>query len=191
MAFAIGLVAVSYFFWSDQVWGQAPQTGTTETANRALSEFSWLEGKWQGNWGPRVAEQVWLAPRAGEMTGLFRVTGNDKTLVLELYSLLETSGGVEMRLRHFTPTLVPWEQSPISVLRLASLDNGAAFENTGGGQPNRLTLIRVDPDTYLMRTEIASGGEGKQVTEIRFHREVAAAQPVTPEKKKNQRSASR
>jgi hypothetical protein len=189
---AIGLSAVRAPLSVAGLRARVPQIGIAETASRPLSEFSWLEGKWQGNWGPRVAEQVWLEPRAGEMTGLFRVTENDKTLVLELYSLLEASGGTEMRLRHFTPTLVPWEQSsPITVLRLGnmdSLDKGAVFENTGTGQPNRLTLLRVDPDTFLLRTEIAPGGDGKQVTEIRFHRVSVAAQIMTPQKK--QKSAS-
>jgi hypothetical protein len=157
---------------------------TGDSANPSLSEFSWLEGKWQGNWGPRVAEQIWLEPRASEMTGLFRVTENDKTLVLELYSLLESSSGIEMRLRHFTPALVPWEQSAISVLRLVSFDRDAVFENGSAGQPNRQTLIRVAPDTYLLRTEIGAGGGNKQVTEIRFHRVVSVSQVPVPEKKK-------
>jgi hypothetical protein len=184
MAVSIGAIAIGPSFSLASVLAQTPQTGAADTTNRSLPEFSWLEGKWLGNWGPRVAEQTWLEPRAGEMTGLFRVTENDKTLVLELYSLLETAGGVEMRLRHFTPTLVPWEQSAISVLRLTSLDEGAVFDNTVAGQPKRLTLTRVDPDTYLLKTEIASGGEGNQVTEIHFHRAGAAAPIAAPQKKK-------
>jgi uncharacterized protein DUF6265 len=187
----IRILVICPSFSLPEVLAQGPQSGVADMANRSLTEFSWLEGKWLGNWGPRVAEQVWMEPRAGEMTGLFRVTENDKTLVLELYSLLETSGGIEMRLRHFTSTLVPWEQSPISVLRLASvysLEKAAAFENTGAGQPSRLTLIRVDADTYLLRTEIAAGGDGKQVTQIRFHRAGAAAQVLAPQKKKKSAS---
>lgn len=160
-----------------------------ENSKVPLSEFAWLDGRWQGNWGPRVAEQVWLGPRAGEMPGLFRAAENDKTLVLELYSLLETPDGIELRLRHFTPSLVPWEQSSMSVLKLASVDSKeAVFENSASGQPGRLTLIRIDADTYISRTEITSESENKQITEIRYHRLKSPAEETPSQKKKKSES---
>lgn len=155
------------------------------TSAAALSDFSWLQGKWQGDWGPRVAEQVWTDPRAGEMAGVFRVTENDKTLVLELYSLVETPDGIELRLRHFTPSLVPWEPK-VTVLKLASFDpSDITFESSTGGQPSRNNFTRIDADTYLFRTEIISPGESKRVTEIRFHRVKSPAEqaPSQPKKK--------
>lgn len=160
-------------------------SATADRSQARLSDLAWLEGKWQGNWGPRLAEQVWMAPEAGEILGLFRVVENDKTLVVEMYSVLETGAGVELRLRHFTASLAPWEQSSTAVLRLASLDpKGAVFENTSGGQPSRQMLIRVDPDNYISRSEITSGGDNKQVTEIRFHRQNPVAEAAPPHKKK-------
>lgn len=170
--------------------GEGSANAPAEHENRAkvsLADFAWLEGKWQGNWGPRIAEQVWMGARGGEMPGLFRVAENDKTLVLELYSLLSTPDGIELRLRHLTPALVPWESST-TVLRLARLDaNQAVFENTSEGQPSRSMLIRVDGNTYISRTEISADSSNKQVTEIRFHRVIPApeqASPASPQKKK-------
>jgi Domain of unknown function (DUF6265) len=162
------------------------QNTPANTAKPSLSEFTWLEGKWEGNWGPRLAEQVWLSPKGGELPGLFRVVENDKPLVLELFSIIESSDGIEMRIRHFTPSLAPWEQSAIAILRLTNMEGtSAVFENTSGGQPNRQTLIRVDTDTYTARTEISQGADNRQVTEIRFHRVKAPAENVVPEKKKS------
>jgi hypothetical protein len=157
----------------------------------ALTDFAWLDGKWQGSWGPRIAEQIWTEPRAGEVLGLFRVVENDKTLVVEMYSLLKTPEGMEFRLRHFTESLVPWEQSDAAVLKLASFDPKAAvFENSTGGQPKRITLIRIDPENYLSRSEITSASGNPQVTEIRYHKEpwAAAATPL-PKKKKTDSSS--
>jgi len=162
------------------------QNAPANTAKPSLSDFTWLEGKWEGNWGPRLAEQVWLSPKGGELPGLFRVVENDKPLVLELFSIIESSDGIEMRIRHFTPSLAPWEQSSIAILRLANMEgSNAVFENTSGGQPSRQTLIRVDADTYTARTEISQGANNKQVTEIRFHRVKAPAENIVPEKKKS------
>lgn len=170
----------------------APWTVLAHTQNSSptnpkpsISDFAWLEGKWEGNWGPRLAEQVWLSPKGGELPGLFRVVENDKTLVLELFSLVENSDEIEMRIRHFTPSLVPWEQSAIAVLRLTNLDaTEAIFENASSGQPIRETLIRIDADTYLLRTEISQAANNNQITEIRFQRVKPPVQVVPPEKTK-------
>lgn len=154
------------------------------TSPATLSDFAWLQGKWQGDWGPRMTEQVWTDSRAGEMAAIFRVTENDKTLVLELYSLVETPDGIELRLRHFTPSLVPWEPK-VTVLKLVSVNaSGMAFENSSGGQPSRNNFMRIDADTYLFRTEIVSPGESKQVTEIRFHRSKTPAEQAASQTKK-------
>jgi len=161
------------------------QNAPVSTAKPSLSDFAWLEGKWEGNWGPRLAEQVWLSPKGGELPGLFRVVENDKPLVLELFSIIENSAGIEMRIRHFTPSLAPWEQSAIAIMRLTNMEGpNAVFENTSGGQPSRQTLIRVDADTYTERTEISQGSDNKQVTEIRFHRLKPTTEIPAPQKKK-------
>jgi hypothetical protein len=142
-----------------------------DNAQATLSELAWLEGKWQGSWGPRIAEQAWMAPRAGQMVGLFREVEN-MTLVVELYSLVEAPDGIELRLRHFTPSLVTWEESNSTMLKLVSVDpKTAVFENRSEGQPKRYTLIRVDADNYVSRVEIASGEESGRVTEIHYHRQ--------------------
>ena len=87
-----------------------------------LSDFSWLEGRWRGDWGPRVAEQIWTAPKAGTMVGDFRLIENDKVLVIEFFTLLERNDGINFYFRHFTPELVPWEKSDATLLKLSSVD---------------------------------------------------------------------
>ena len=173
--------------------GNHSNGGNTAGTNSkvTLADFTWLDGKWQGDWGPRIAEQIWTEPRAGEMLGLFRVVENDKTLVIELYSLLETPDGIEFRLRHFTKSLVPWEQSNAAVLKLASVDpQTAVFENPSGGQPKQINLIRTDAENYLSRSEIRSASGNQQVTEIRYHKLQwpAEAAPLPKKKKKTDSS---
>ncbi len=137
-----------------------------------LSDFAWLEGKWSGSWGPRIAEQIWTPPSAGQMLGLFRAVENNNTLVIELFSLSETPHGVELRFRHFTPALVPWEQSGVTTMKLTGLDTKAAvFENDAGGQPKRDVFTRIDPDTYIFKSDIAPDTGAGYVTEIRYHRQ--------------------
>jgi hypothetical protein len=137
-----------------------------------LSDFAWLEGRWQGVWGPRVVEQIWMPPRAGEMLALLRVTENGTTLVIELFSLVATPDGVELRFRHFTPELGPWEPSGPTAMKLVEFDaKSAVFENSAPGQPKRSVFTRLDLDNYTAKSEIVPEAADAHVTEIRYHRQ--------------------
>lgn len=148
-----------------------------------LGEFAWLAGHWQGAWGPRVAQQVWSAPKAGVMMGTFQLAENDKTLVLELFTVVDGPEGIKFHLRHFTPSLVAWEQPGPTVLDLASADaKSIVFENPLDGQPKRTTITRVDADTYISRSEVVPEKGDPQVTEITYHR-IKEASPPPPHHK--------
>jgi hypothetical protein len=153
---------------------QAPAAAPQEAAAAArptLADFAWLEGHWRGDWGPRVAEQVWMAPKAGMMTGLFRLVEGDRTLVLEMFTLVEKPDGINFYFRHFTPELVPWEKGDATLLTLVSADaKKIEFENPVNGQPKRAILLRVDADTYTARSEIVPEQGDMQVIEITYHR---------------------
>jgi Domain of unknown function (DUF6265) len=149
----------------------APPQSTSSAIKPSLADFAWLEGRWSGDWGSRVAEQTWLGPKAGEMSGLFRLVEGDKTLVLELFSLAETPEGINFYLRHFTPELVPWEKTDATLLKLESADLAkVVFVNPVNGEPKRTSLIRVDADTYTLRSEIEPEHGDPQVIEITFQR---------------------
>jgi hypothetical protein len=141
-----------------------------------LSDFAWLEGRWRGDWGPRVAEQVWTAPKAGMMLGDFRLIENDKVLVVEFFTLVEKPGGINFYFRHFTPELVPWEKSDATLLKLATADpKKSEFENPANGKPKRVVFTRLDADTYTWRSEIIPESGDPQTVEITYHRQPLAA----------------
>jgi Domain of unknown function (DUF6265) len=140
-----------------------------------LADFAWLVGRWQGVWGPRLAQQVWMPARAGVMLGTFQLTENGKTLVVELFTLVQKPDGVQFHLRHFTPSLAAWEKSDPAVLNLTSMDpKTAVFENPGEGQPRRTLLNHLDADTYVARLEVVGNQSSTQITEITYHRQKEA-----------------
>ncbi len=144
-----------------------------------LSDFAWLEGRWRGDWGPRVAEQVWMAPKAGMVLGDFRLIENDKVLVVEFFTLVEKPGDINFYFRHFTPELVPWEKSDATLLKLATADpKKSEFENPVNGKPKRVVFSRLDADTYTWRSEIIPENGDPQIVEITYHRQPLAA--ITP-----------
>jgi Domain of unknown function (DUF6265) len=162
---------------SIQQQAATPAIAAVEATSPSLSDFSWLEGTWRGEWGPRTAEQVWLAPKAGEALGIFRLVENEKTLVIELFTLVQNSNGIDYYLRHFTPQLIPWEKSDATVLHLASHgDTKFEFENPANGMPKRAILTRLDANTFVARSEIVPESGEIQVVEITYHRQKLVAE---------------
>jgi Domain of unknown function (DUF6265) len=141
-----------------------------------LNDFAWLAGRWQGAWGPRVAQQVWMPPKGGVMSGTFQEVENDTTLVIELFTLVQKPDGIKLYFRHFTPTLAPWETSTPTVLNLASSTPKAIeFDNPVDGEPKRAIIRRIDADTYVSRSEIVPEKGDTQIIEITYHRQKAIA----------------
>jgi hypothetical protein len=179
------LVALSTPAWAQRPAGAgkqsaaapavAPPPDSAPAPKAKLENLEWLAGRWRGEWGPRVAEQTWFAPEAGMMVGTFRLVENDKTLVIEVFTLVEKADGINFYFRHFTPELVPWEKSEATLLRLASLDpKKVDFENPINGLPKHAIFLRVDSDTYISRSEIVPAKGDPQVTEITYHRQKPA-----------------
>lgn len=143
-----------------------------------LADFSWLAGTWQGAWGPRTAEQAWTFPASGSMSGTMQITERRKSFVTELFLLSQSDSAVELKMRHFTATLTPWQGAEPAVLTFSSEDkDGLAFVNSSGAQPERIVFKRLDADHYILRSEVAPGENNAQVTEIVFHR-IRQAPPV-------------
>jgi hypothetical protein len=157
--------------------GPALAASPAAAARFSLDDLAWLQGEWNGAWGPRMAHQSWSEPHAGTMLGTLQIVEGDKTLVVEMVELTNTPLGVEYRLLHFTPTLAPWEPSGPAVLSLTSIDSEKiVFENLSDGEPREVVLMRSDPDTYSIRSQIAPASGDPLTNEIEFHRKKAQPQ---------------
>jgi hypothetical protein len=193
MILAVGLASVSLSLPARSGQAARSQSGSADSGGgnvavpsrtpsnpaSALGDFGWLEGRWRGDWGTRTAEQVWLSPKAGAMEGVFRVVEAEKTLVLELFTLVQKPEGISLYVRHFTPTLAPWEKSDATVLNLAKIENKKfTFENSVNGMPKVATFTRIDADTYLSRSEIVPETGDAQATEITYKRQPAPTPAV-------------
>ncbi|HEY0701836.1 MAG TPA: DUF6265 family protein [Candidatus Acidoferrales bacterium] len=153
----------------------AASLAVTDPTLAKLSDLGWLEGRWRGEWGPRMAEQVWFSPKAGAMEGMFRVIEGDKTLVIEYFTLVQKPDGIALYIRHFTPTLAAWEKSDATVLNLATTDGKKfEFQNAVNGMPKVSSLTKVDADTYVAHSEIVPETGEPQIVEISYKRQPAA-----------------
>jgi hypothetical protein len=149
-----------------------PATPAQPASKPELAQLAWLAGRWQGTWGPRVAHQMWMPPQSGVMVGVFQLTENSRTLVIEIYTMIATPDGIELRVRHFTPTLAPWEKAAPSLLKLMTYDSKSfLFVNQDNGQPKHWLMKRTAPDTFVARFEIVPEKGQPQSAEIVYHRQ--------------------
>jgi hypothetical protein len=156
-----------------------PQQKAATAAQKVatLADFSWLTGRWEGKLGapssPQqlTAEQEWMAPKNGTMQGFFRLTDSEKTMVIELFTIRETSSGIEFYFRHFSPELKPWEEKEAYHLNLTKAEGGAfRFDNPVVNELKDAILTRVDNDTYISRGDITDAEGKPKAIEVTYHR---------------------
>lgn len=85
-------------------------TGDTIISSLSLEEFSFLTGLWQGNGLGGTIEEQWSPPQAGTMIGTFRLVQNNKNIFYEIMELSEKEGRIYLKVKHFTPEFIGWEE---------------------------------------------------------------------------------
>lgn len=118
----------------------------TPLSGKALTELDWLVGRWVGKYGDNDAEENWQAPRGGSMICTFRWINPDETIRFFEFFIVEASGdGILMRIKHFGPDLVGWEEKDNSTeLDLVHLDKEeAVFLERGQPNPSWLAYSRT------------------------------------------------
>jgi hypothetical protein len=106
----------------------------------AIDAFAWLAGTWDGTGLGGTVEESWSAPNDGQMVGHFTYAKGGEVKFYELMTIgpIDDDGTLGMRVKHFAPDLVGWEDQTTSVtFRLLTID-GNRIEMDG------LTLTRVD-----------------------------------------------
>ncbi|MBT8103384.1 MAG: hypothetical protein KJO95_10470 [Gammaproteobacteria bacterium] len=75
-----------------------------------IDDASWLVGSWSGTAFGQNFEEVWNAPSAGTMIGLFKLYGDDGVAFYELLLLSVEDGTLSLKVKHFSPDFSAWEE---------------------------------------------------------------------------------
>ncbi len=111
--------------------GEAPPKAT-------MAEVEWLAGSWLGSGLGGVSEEIWSKPQGGVMMGVYRLIVKDKPVFYEMMMLVEQEGTIVLRLKHFHPNFVGWEEKDKTVDFKFVSKNGNRINFSG------LTFERVD-----------------------------------------------
>lgn len=94
----------------------------------AIEQVSWISGEWKAAIWDGQAQEIWMKPGAGAMTGAFHFAQHDTIQFLELLSITEESGSLVMRVRHFSANMIAWEEKAESqVFNLVYLEPNRAY----------------------------------------------------------------
>jgi hypothetical protein len=75
-----------------------------------LDDLHWLAGSWTGSIFGQQFEEVWNAPSAGSMMGMFKVFDGDEMNFYELQLITDDGDGLALLVKHFSPAFESWEE---------------------------------------------------------------------------------
>lgn len=128
-----------------------------------ISDVAWINGYWTGKAFGGECEEIWSEPLGNSMTGSFKLVKDGKTSFFELLSIIEENQSLILRLKHFGPSLIGWEEKDKAVeFPLVKIEEDKAFFEG-------MTFQRKDRDhiTVFLANEQKDGSVGELV----FHYE--------------------
>jgi hypothetical protein len=120
-----------------------------QTAPATIDDAAWLAGRWVGEGLGGQLEETWAPPAGGQMVGHFRLMRDGAVAFYEIMLMDVVEGGVRMRVKHFNPDFVGWEEK----------DGWHAFEP-----------VAATPEALRFRgLELVREGEDALVITLRLH----------------------
>ena len=94
-----------------------------------LDVIAWMAGSWNGEALGGTFEEVWNAPSAGSMVGMFKLLNDGKVNFYELMLFIEEEGSLSFKVRHFDPDFTAWEDKneDVTLRFIKAEDNAVHF----------------------------------------------------------------
>ena len=141
--------------------------GKTSPAAK-IADVAWLAGYWRGPGLGGECEEIWSLPAGDRMQGIFTLSKEGALTFSEAMTLVEEEGSLVLKVKHFTPEFVGWEEKEDYVrFPLVKLgENEAYFRG--------LTFRRMGADALSIYIVLTSGDK-KTEHELKLERVAPAA----------------
>lgn len=132
-----------------------------------ISDVGWLAGYWRGPGLGGDCEEIWSLPAGDRMQGIFTLSREGKLAFSEAMTLVEEAGSLVLKVKHFTPEFIGWEEKDgyVSFPLVKLGENEAYFRG--------LTFRRAGADELRIHIVLTSKGE-KTEHELKLRRVTAA-----------------
>lgn len=134
-----------------------------ESPNASIEDLEWIEGHWITEATVGTAEEIWAAPKAGAMMGMFRTERDGEISFYEFFILREVNESLLLQIKHFHRDLKGWEEKDETVdFPLVKLEEKTAWFDG-------LTMKMIDENhlTVYVRTVNREGKESELVFNYR------------------------
>lgn len=134
-----------------------------------VDNLSWLAGNWCGDEEDIHFDEQWTTPSSHTMMGMFRWIQNDQVRFYEFMTIEQEAHGVVLRIKHFNPGLIGWEEKEVSVaFTLVQIsEEQAVFVKQDAADPLWLIYRKVDENSLMASFE--SEGDAAKSSEGVFH----------------------
>lgn len=78
--------------------------------NPKIADFKWLAGNWIGDGFGGVSQEAWTEPTVNNMVGVYKHYKDGKPTFFEFFNISETDGKISLKLKHFNPDMMGWEE---------------------------------------------------------------------------------
>lgn len=134
--------------------GQSSPEGPKPAAKAKLDDLTFLSGHNRGEMDGGIIDEHWSEVGGDSMIGMFRYIKGGKVQMYEFLTIEQTAGGPVLRLKHFNPGLVGWEEkAQVYSYPLVSWtpNREAVFERPDKG--SRITYRSTSKDTLQSTLE--------------------------------------
>jgi hypothetical protein len=137
--------------------------------NVALTDFAFISGHNRGELDGGVIDEHWSEPAGDSMMGVYRYIKDGKVEMYELLVIEQTAKGPVLRLRHFNPGLVGWEEKgEVWSYPLARFAPGeAVFE----GADKRIRISYRDAGHGILESTLERTGKKTEVFQFQHSSE--------------------
>ena len=118
-----------------------------------IADVAWLAGYWRGPGLGGECEEIWSLPAGDRMQGIFTLSRDGALTFSEAMTLVEEEGSLVLKVKHFTPEFVAWEEKEdyVSFPLVKPAENEAWFRG--------LTFRRKGADGLSIYIVLKSGDE--------------------------------
>lgn len=129
----------------------------------AIADAAWLAGRWTGEGMGGTLSQGMSDPVGGQMAGYFTLAKDGKVVFHQLVLFEEHAGSLRVRVKHFGPDFVGWEEKD------GSLDFPLVSAAPGELAFRGMTFRRVSDDAFTLTIRM-KGKDGTGRDEVLRYR---------------------
>lgn len=160
---SVFLLLAGALLGSAPLFSSDDETAPVAASTVTLDAFAFISGRWVGRSENGLIEEIWTEPEGDAMVGLFRMVSADRARFYEFQNIAIEDGNPVLRIKHFNPDMVGWEEKTESVVFTLRQVAGqtAVFDEVDAEVPTSLHFERTKDDKLLITLRKIRDGEAR------------------------------